>query len=120
MEYLLTLLYTLVFIVILRKVPFFRAEGLSKKTISLIFIIKILAGISMSLIYTYYYTDRRAADIFKYFDDSKVMYEALYRRPLDFLSMLTGIRNNNPYFDVHYYDVMNNWSRVYESNLYNE
>jgi hypothetical protein len=120
MEYLLTLLYTLVFIVILWKMPFFRAEGLSKKTISVIFIIKILAGIAMSLIYTYYYTDRRTADIFKYFDDSKVMYDALYHKPLDFLRMMTGIGNNSSYFNEHYYKLMNNWYRVYESNIYNE
>ncbi|MGD0710768.1 MAG: hypothetical protein ABR968_06260 [Bacteroidales bacterium] len=120
MEYLLTLLYTLVFIVILWKIPFFRAEGLSRKTTSIIFIIKILAGIAMSLIYIYYYTDRRTADIFKYFDDSKVMYDALYKKPLDFFSMMTGIGNNSAYFDAHYYKVMNNWYRVYESNIYNE
>ena len=120
MEYILTLAYTVVFIIILWKVPFFRAEGLSKKTVSAIFILKILAGICMSLIYTYYYKDRATADIFKYFDDSKVMFDALFKKPLDYLSMMTGIGNDSKYFSDHYYKLMNNWFRVYESNIYNE
>jgi hypothetical protein len=72
------------------------------------------------LVYTYYYKDRSTADIFKYFDDSKVMFDALFKRPLDYLRMMTSIGNNSIYFNQHYYNLMNNWSRVYESNLYNE
>jgi len=50
---------------------FFSIEGLSRKEISAIFILKIIAGVVLYLIYTYYYTDRKSADIFKYFDDGK-------------------------------------------------
>ena len=120
MEYFLTLLYTILFIFIIWKIPFFRADGLSKKTISVIFIIKIFAGIAMSIVYTYYYKDRNTADIFKYFDDSKIMFNALLTKPLDFLSMMTGIGNNSTYYNEHYYKLMNNWYRVFESNIYNE
>lgn len=74
----------------------------------------------MSLIYTYYYTDRNTADIFKYFDDSKIMFDALLKKPGDYISMLTGIGNDSQYFSDHYYKLMNNWYRVYESNIYNE
>jgi len=86
----------------------------------LFFIIKVLTGVIVSLIYTYYYTDRSTADIYKYFDDSKVMYDALYRKPLDFFRMLFGIHNDNPYFDRNYYSIMNNWYRPYEPNVYND
>jgi len=120
MEYFLTLLYTILFIFIIWKIPFFRVEGLSRKTIAVIFIIKICAGILMSLLYTYYYKDRNTADIFKYFDDSKIMYDALYSKPVDFIKMMTGFGNNSIYFNEHYYKLMNNWYRVYESNIYNE
>ncbi|HNW89196.1 MAG TPA: hypothetical protein PKN48_06005 [Bacteroidales bacterium] len=73
----------------------------------------------MYLIYTYYYTDRATADIFKYFDDSKVMVDALWKRPQDFFQMIFSIGNDSPYFD-QYYHQMNNWYRVYESNIYND
>jgi hypothetical protein len=120
MEYLLSLFYTIVFIYLIYKIPFFKAEGLSAKVLSVIFVIKILAGIAMSLIYTYYYTDRNTADIFKYFDDSKIMFDALLKKPADFISMMTGIGNDSQYYNDHYYKLMNNWYRVYESNIYNE
>jgi len=120
MEYLLSLFYTIIFIYLIYKIPFYRAEGLSAKVLSVIFVIKILAGIAMSLIYTYYYTDRNTADIFKYFDDSKVIFDALLSKPVDYISMMTGIGNDSPYFNDHYYKLMNNWYRVYESNIYNE
>jgi hypothetical protein len=98
---------------------FFDCPGLSRKGISWIFGLKIISGLALWLIYTRYYTDRSTADIFKYFDDSKIMFDALYTRPLDFLQMLTGIGNNAPRFDA-YYNQMHNWVKVYDSNLYND
>jgi hypothetical protein len=118
-EYLLVLTYTFFFIFIIKKTPFFISSGISFRTLGGLFILKIISGIVLSLIYTYYYADRSTADVFKYFDDSKIMYDALFNKPVDFFKMLTGYQNDSPYFD-HYYKAMNNWYRVYESNLYNE
>lgn len=98
---------------------FFSLEGVSGRTLSLIFILKIIFGTVLSLIYTYYYTDRSTADVFKYFDDSKAMFDALFRQPVDYFKMLFGIGNNTPHFD-RYYNQMNHWSREFESNLYND
>ena len=117
------IIYTIVWIVlltiVLRKLSFYRLPGINPRWVVLIFYLKILAGIVMFYIYTHYYPDRKTADIFRYFDDSKYMYNALWRRPLDFFCMLTGIRNDAPHFDF-YYQQMNNWYRVYESNIYND
>jgi len=98
---------------------FFSIEGLSRKKITAFFILKIIFGLILWAIYTYYYKDRQTADIFKYFDDSKVMYDALFTHPMDYFKMLFGIKNNTPYFNV-YYNQMNHWSRIFESNLYND
>ena len=119
MEVILTIAYAILFLLLIRKLPFFRLEGLHRNTIPIIFIIKILAGLLVYLVYTRYYPDRRTADIFKYFDDSKVMYDALFTSPGDFLSMITGTHNDSPHF-AQYYNQMNNWYRVYESNIYND
>lgn len=119
MEILLTIIYTVIFIFIIWKVPFFRIDGLNKKALPVVFVLKIAAGVVMSLVYTYYYTDRSTADIYKYFDDSKVMFNALFTRPLDYIQMLFGIDNDNAHFNTYYHQ-MNNWYRVYESNLYND
>ncbi|GAB4252332.1 MAG: hypothetical protein Kow0079_07000 [Vicingaceae bacterium] len=68
------------------------------------------------LVYTYYYTDRETADIFKYFDDSKIMFDALKSKPVDFFKMFFGIANDNEYFNIHYYDKMNYWYFLYNQN----
>jgi hypothetical protein len=119
MEILLSVLYSLLFVLLIHKMKFFETTGLSKKFISGIFILKIFFGILLWGIYTYYYTDRSTADIFKYFDDSKVMFDALRQKPADFIRLMTGIGNDTPHFDI-YYSQMHNWVRQYESNLYND
>jgi hypothetical protein len=119
LEIVLSIAYALFFIVLIRKLPYFRLPGIGKNALTAVFILKIMAGVAMYLVYTYYYTDRGTADIFKYFDDSKVMYNALFTRPLDFFSMLTGFGNDKPHFFA-YYDQMHYWFRVYESNIYND
>lgn len=72
------------------------------------------------LIYTRYYPNRADADIFKYFDDSKVMYDALWTKPEDFFRMLFSIGNDSPHFDSTYYSKMNHWFRPFASNVYND
>ena len=119
MEIALTIFYALLFIFLIYKIPFFRIEGFGYKSLIAVFILKIAAGVLMYYIYTYHYTDRSTADIFKYFDDSLVMHRTLFTNPLHYVQMMTGIGNDAPQFAV-YYDSMNNWYRVYESNLYND
>ncbi|MGE0637720.1 MAG: hypothetical protein AB7G44_00855 [Bacteroidia bacterium] len=98
---------------------FFECEGISRRAIQGVFILKIFFGILLYLVYTFYYTDRSTADIYKYFDDSKVLFDALFTKPQDYFQMLFGIGNDTPYFDV-YYNQMNHWYREYDSNLYND
>ena len=109
----------MIFLLLIFKLKFFRVAGLSPRLIAIVFGIKVLAGVGLSMIYTHYYPDRTKADIYKYFDDSAIMYEALEESPEDFFRMLFSTGNDNPHFD-QYYRKMNNWYREYESNLYND
>ena len=119
-EVILVILYALLFLLVINKIKFFNLPGIGNKPITGVFILKIICGIAVWATYTWYYKERNTADIFKYFDDSKVMYDAAFNRPIDFLQMITGIDNNNEYFNHNYYNKMNNWFRVHESTLYNE
>lgn len=85
-----------------------------------VFVLKILFGIFLTLIYTYYYTDRSTSDIYKYFDDSKIMFDALKTNLADFLKMLLGLDFDKEYFDKNYYTHMNFWYRKYESNMFSD
>lgn len=119
MEILLTLTYTLLFLFIIGRMKFFEVDGISRRAISAIFILKIIAGLALWAIYTFYYTDRSTADIYKYFDDSNVIFGALHSHPLDYFKMLSGIGNNTPAFD-HYYSEMHYWARKIDSGIYND
>ncbi|MGZ4034336.1 MAG: hypothetical protein ACXVP4_05690, partial [Bacteroidia bacterium] len=77
---------------------FFDIESLSHRTISGIFILKIVFGLILWAIYTFYYTNRSTADIYKYFDDSKIVFDTLKTNPTHFFKMLFGIGNNTPEF----------------------
>lgn len=117
---LLALGYAALFLLIIRKAPYFRAEGLPARTIGALFLVKLLAGTALWYVYTYIHTDRATADIYRYFDDGNIMYGALAEHPLDYLRMLTGIRNDEIRFDEGYYQIMHNWYRQFESNMYND
>lgn len=117
---LLVSFYIILFIVLIYALPFFKGELIHRGAVSAVFIIKIIAGFFLTWIYTKYYPERQAADIFKYFDDSKVIYSALQNHKyLDYLKMLTGTVNDNAYFDETYYNKMNHWYRMYDFN-YND
>lgn len=118
---LLAIGYTALLLFCMRRSPFFaRVPGLLLRNVALLFLLKILAGTALWAVYTWVYPDRSAADIFKYFDDSAVMFAAIYEKPMDYFKMLFSIANDNPYFDTNYYKVMNNWYREYESNMHND
>lgn len=119
MEILLVITYSVFFIFLIHKMRFFDMEGVSKRTLSLVFLLKIIAGLLVWAVYTFYYKDRITADIYKYFDASKIMFDALKSNPVHFLKMLTGIGNDTPEF-IPYYDKMNFWSRQIESSIYND
>lgn len=74
-------------------------------------------SILITLIYTYYYTDRATADIFKYFDDSKMLFDTIKSKPIDFFQLLLGLDFNTEYFQAHYYSKLNYWSRTNTSNF---
>ena len=96
---LLAIAYTALLLYWMRRIPFFaRIPGLPMRWVAGLFVLKILAGTALWAVYTYIYTDRLTADIFKYFDDSAVLYAALWDQPGDFFRMLFGIANDTDYF----------------------
>ncbi|HRE98504.1 MAG TPA: hypothetical protein PK637_17195 [Flavobacteriales bacterium] len=105
---------------LIRSHSFFRIQELQPRFITYVFLLKVVAGFFLTIIYTFYYTDRANADIYKYFDDSALMTDALFHKPGDFFRMLFGYENDNNYFNEQYYNHMNNWFRKYESNIYND
>ncbi len=116
----LTILYFSIFCFVILKSNFFNDDELSKKWFLSVFALKFLFSIILTLIYTYYYTDRSTSDIYKYFDDSKILFDALKTKPLDYVKMMCGFDNDTAYFDEHYYQKMSFWYRAFNSNLFSD
>jgi hypothetical protein len=116
-EVCLTLAYTCLFLLIISRSAFFKMEGLPISFTKAVFLLKISAGILLGLIYTRYYTDRKTADIFKYFDDSAILFNALFTKPYDFIRMLTGYDASAADLQ-HYYVEMTSWNN--SDNIYND
>lgn len=115
MELLLSLTYITLFIFLINKIKFFSIEGVSRKALIGVFLLKVLAGYFMFLLYTYYYTVRKDADIFKYFDDSAILFSSIYQNPKHFFQMLFGINSTAEYLNT-YYDQMSFWFNKYSLN----
>jgi hypothetical protein len=116
-EFLLSIFYFVIFCFIIGKIPFFKDSKIPTHWFISIFGIKVITSIILTLIYTKYYNNRDTADIFKYFDDSLIMFEAIKTNPLDYFKMLIGIDNEYTYFTVNYYQFMNHWTRPYSTDL---
>ncbi len=110
-QIILVIVYTFLFLFIIRKMKFFSLKNMQPKYVSLVFLVKVLAGCCLGLIYTYYYTDRSTADTFKFFDDGKILFGTLRENPKHFFEMLTGLNSDSPDLLVHY-DKMNSWFNI--------
>ncbi|MBL6660594.1 MAG: hypothetical protein ISP70_03775 [Crocinitomicaceae bacterium] len=102
------------------KLDFFKNGPFSTRSLQLAFFLRIVMGFGLFLIYSYHYPSRQDADTFKYFDDSKYMYDAFWTNPGDYFKMLFGIHCNTEYFNTAYFDNMSNWVRSYDNGLFND
>lgn len=119
MNFILPTIFIVFFIVLIWKLKFFRSTTLSPGLLSGIFLLKIIAGLILYYIYTYYYQDRKLGDTFRYFDDGYVMYKAYSANPSDFFKMLTGINSGEEHLKKYYFEMFN-WYKPYDYEAYND
>ncbi len=99
---------------------FFNDELIPKYWFIIVFGIKLIAGIVLTMLYTNYYSDRSSTDIFKYFDDGKIMFDALKTNPSDYFKMLFAFQNDTLHFNTTYYDKMHFWYSEYPTNIFSD
>ena len=93
----------LIFKIKLEKYKFF-----NRKYLLSIFIIKIAVGISLNFLYSNYYKEKGKADIYKYYDDSKFIYNSLWENPQHFFQLISGYKNDDIDLNI-YLDSTMNW-----------
>ncbi|MCC7050445.1 MAG: hypothetical protein IT239_01520, partial [Bacteroidia bacterium] len=85
----------------------------------LLFLIKLLAGLVLYLIYTRHYVYRNTSDAFRYFDDALVVFNDILKHPKIYFKILFGYHSNTSDC-TYYYDLMSNWTKAYDYGLYND
>ena len=73
------------------KLPLFVNSKLTAKGLSALFLLKLTFSIGLVLVYTYYYTDRGLADVYKYFDDGNTIHASIGAHPKAAFKVITGI-----------------------------
>lgn len=68
-----------------------QVDGVPSLHLALFFLLKVVAGITLTLIYTYYYTDTAKNDIYKYYNDSVVVSKILFESPYHWAKVMLGI-----------------------------
>lgn len=91
MGILISTLYFITFCFFIARLPFFKLNGIDKKWMIATFSVKFLCGMLLWTIYSFYYTDRASADIFKYFDDANIIYQQAAHQPSLIFQISTGI-----------------------------
>ncbi len=119
MEYLLPIFYASIFIFLIWKLKFFNADGLSKKSITAVFILKIIFGITLWAIYTYHYTYRNTSDAFRFFDDAVIIFNGTKGNFLHFIQIISGINADAEHLKT-YLSSTNHWYRPYDYGLLND
>ncbi|MFO7868770.1 MAG: hypothetical protein R6U95_05675 [Bacteroidales bacterium] len=119
MNFILPLLYFILFTCILYRHPFFKKTQLPFWILAGIFILKIISSGIMYWIYTNYYPVRIEADIFKYFDDAKIIYSSLEHSVSHFFKLLFYDTNSHPELDT-YYNALSFWKREIDYGLGND
>ncbi len=94
-------------------------SAISRRWIGLFFFIKLLACFALQALYTYYYTDRSTADIYRFFDDGLILRDIAASSPSDFFKIMVGIYPEEA-FKSQYFEQMNAWIKPHEAGFYND
>ncbi len=120
MSYILFITYTSLFLYAIWGLKVFKNSGLSPIFLTVAFLTKLIFAGLFYWVYTHYYSDRANADLFKYFDDGKIMFSAFYHDPLEYIKMVFALDFDTEYYHQAYYVHMNHWYREWELTMYND
>lgn len=118
MEFILPLILFTVFVLSILYFNFFNTDGISRKLLLGTFIIKLMAGISVWLLYTYYY-DPGTADLYKYYKGGIAIWEATEGNFMDYLRVVTGFQGDMGHLH-EVYSKTEHWTRMYDYGLFND
>ncbi len=118
MNYLAAILFAILLGAGIYFVKFFRHDGIKRHVFVLLFAAKLIGGIGVFSVYTYYY-DPAISDIHKFFRGGMAIYDAADDNFTDYLRLITGIQGDQPQLQK-YYNNSDHWTREYDYGLFND
>ena len=116
----ISFLYIILIFFLIKNLRFFKLKGISKAEIIFGVCIQFFASYLLYIVYTQYYIERYTADIFKFYDDSLVLHQLFFDKPLDFIKILIGFDISNNQLLINPLIEMNHWDSSYKSSVMNE
>ena len=101
MPWLLTVLYFLVLLFIIRRSKFFLPEQITFSLAALAFLFKTAAGILLGVVYRLHYHGE--GDAIGYFNYGNAVYSVFLSHPADYFRILLGINTNTAYYHENYF-----------------
>ena len=119
MEFIGFLVYYLLFLYLIDRWQFFDDLLLKKRTLKLMFTLKVLSSFVLFIIYYFYYGNNRLeSDALRYFDDSIILYQHLSSH---FYSVVKIFFNIGNHYDLQQItSKMNFWTKAYNHGLIND
>lgn len=91
MHLFLTILYAAIFGILIYRLNYFKINGVPRKFLIAVFILKIIFGYILGIVYMYHYEDRKSGDALRFFDDAAVMYRSIDEDPTIYLRIMAGV-----------------------------
>lgn len=112
LDLLLPLFYLIIINWLIFRFSFFHLPELGSRASLIAFNLKVLTGIIIWFVYTYYYTDRATSDQYKYFDDAAILFEAFKNNPTHFIELFFDLGRDKAEL-IPYYERLMNWDKEY-------
>ncbi|RUA28056.1 MAG: hypothetical protein DSY76_04715 [Bacteroidetes bacterium] len=117
LDYFVTTFFAAAAFFAIYKIKMFGAKGISKHWFAGAFALKLIAAFAMWFIYTYHYTDRSKADIFRYYDDAKVFQHLLKDYKMEYFHFFYQEKSSDEEVNV-VLKYTNNWDMQNKSSLF--
>lgn len=116
-QILVFILFAICFAWIIKSFDFFRLVGIPSSIVVGTFFLKVAVGIGLWGLYTFVFTERANADIYKYYDDGYLLFLQLRDQPVLAFKFFFGIEDEKITSLMH--DTMH-WNRDYNFGVLND
>jgi hypothetical protein len=119
LEYFIALFWLSLASILILKSKFYTLPNIPSNHVRIAFLIKLISGLFIWILYTYYYKNHSVNDIYKYYEDGKLMLQIFKTNPSDFFQIIRGNQPISPK-SLHLLNNMKFWVKPNSYGIYND